>query len=122
MSNIKMIGFSVLIVLAYGAYWKLWDTAYKAGMDFQLAETGKALKEEQRKNSERLNQVINERNSSRDKVIELNEIIKNPTPVSPTIVEIIKYKPVDECIFDDEFKRLLNQSWEDGFTTVTSSD
>jgi hypothetical protein len=117
-----MIGFSVLIVLAYGVYWKLWDTAYKAGMDFQLAEAGKVLKEEQRKNADRLNQLISERNSSRNKVIELNEIIKNPTPVSPTVIEIVKYKPADKCIFDDEFKRLLNQSWEDGFAPVTSSD
>lgn len=109
----------MVVLISNSCSWKL---GYRSGENFQLAEAGKILKEEQRKNADRLNQAISERNASRDKVIELNEIIKNPTPVSPTIVEIIKYEPADRCVFDDEFKRLLNQSWEDGFAPVTSSD
>ena len=124
MPNIKIIGLTVviLLVLACGAYWKIWNTAYDAGKNEYLAEYGEALKEEQRKNSKRLSQIIAERNLSREKVIKLNEIISNPTPQAPTVIEIIKYQPSTKCTFDDEFKRLLNQSWKDGITPNTETN
>jgi hypothetical protein len=119
MLNIKIAGALLAIALLFGAYCKLWNTAYQAGIDNCVAKSVIHLAEQDTKNANLLSKVIDERNLSRNKVIQLNEIINDPTPIAPTVTEIIKYKPAVNCKFDDEFKRLLNESWQNGFTRDT---
>jgi hypothetical protein len=122
MFKFKVAAVALAVLLLYGAYWKLWDTAYEAGKSSCESEAADVLREEVNNSTKRLSEVLAQRNQSRNKIVELNEIIKNPTPVAPTVTEIIKYRPAVSCKFDSEFKRLLNKSWQDGYSPSTSVD
>jgi hypothetical protein len=122
MFKVKIAAVFLVGLLLYGAYWKLWDTAYEAGKTSCKADAAEVFEKQVDSSTERLAQVLAQRDNSRKRVIELNEIIKNPTPVAPTVTEIIKYRPAVSCKFGNEFKRLLNKSWQDGHSPSTSVD